>query len=81
MVFTDDEDDLLEQWCKEEESNDDDLVVVVFVHANVEERGRMKVRHGSEPGRQVVPRDVHVGNMHIMANYFVDPLVYNDKFF
>jgi hypothetical protein len=33
------------------------------------------------PGRQVVPRDMHAGNLRIIADYFADPPIYNDKFF
>ena len=40
-----------------------------------------KRRRGSMPGRQVVPRDIHAGNSRIVADYFADPPIYNDKFF
>jgi len=81
MVFTDDEDDFLEQWWEKEESDDDDLVALLLILAEDEERSHKKRRPGSMPGRQTVPRDMHAGNLRIVADYFADPPIYNDKFF
>jgi len=82
MVFTDDEDDFFEQWWEEEESDDDDLVALMLLLAETKKRSHNKKRRrGSMPGRQVVPRDIHAGNSRIVAYYFADPLIYNDRFF
>jgi len=82
MVFTDDEDDFFEQWWEEEESDDDDLVALMLLLAETKKRSHNKKRrHGSMPSRQVVPRDIHAGNSRIVADYFADPPIYNDRFF
>ena len=47
--------------------NDDDLVALLLTLIEDEERSQKKHRCGSMPSRQVVPRDMHAGNLRIVV--------------
>jgi len=81
VLFDDHEDNIFNQFFEvDDESDDDALILRLIAHDEEEERSK-KRRHGSVPGCQVVHRDISAGNLRIVADYFSDVLVYNDKFF
>ncbi|XP_014751597.2 uncharacterized protein LOC100822596 [Brachypodium distachyon] len=63
--------------------DDDDLYISIalLAEAGEEEKRNKKKRRGAIPGRTVVPRDRFGSNLRIVAQYFANPPVYNEKFF
>jgi hypothetical protein len=81
VLFDDDEDNIMNQFFEDDDESDDDALILSLIAHDEQEQRRKKRRRGSVPGREVVYRGIHAGNLRIVVDYFADVPVYNDKIF